>query len=30
MILDETCDGLDYAKRRKVLDFVEFIGSSRS
>ena len=27
MILDEPCDGLDYANRRKVLEFVEFIGS---
>jgi molybdate transport system ATP-binding protein len=27
MILDEPCDGLDYANRGKVLDFIEFIGS---
>jgi molybdate transport system ATP-binding protein len=27
MILDEPCDGLDYANRRKVLEFIEFIGS---
>jgi molybdate transport system ATP-binding protein len=27
MILDEPCDGLDYANRRQVLDFIEFIGS---
>jgi len=27
MILDEPCDGLDYANRRNVLDFIEFIGS---
>ena len=27
MILDEPCDGLDYANRSKVLDFIEFIGS---
>jgi molybdate transport system ATP-binding protein len=27
MILDEPCEGLDYANRRKVLDFIEFIGS---
>jgi molybdate transport system ATP-binding protein len=27
MILDEPCEGLDYANRRKVLDFMEFIGS---
>lgn len=26
MILDEPCDGLDYANRRKVLEFIEFIG----
>ncbi len=27
MILDEPCDGLDYANRRKALEFIEFIGS---
>jgi molybdate transport system ATP-binding protein len=27
MILDEPCDGLDYANRRNVLEFIEFIGS---
>jgi len=27
MILDEPCDGLDYANRRRVLEFIEFIGS---
>jgi molybdate transport system ATP-binding protein len=27
MILDEPCDGLDYANRKKVLEFIEFIGS---
>jgi len=27
MILDEPCDGLDYANRRKVLDLIDFIGS---
>jgi molybdate transport system ATP-binding protein len=27
MILDEPCEGLDYANRRKVLEFIEFIGS---
>jgi molybdate transport system ATP-binding protein len=27
MILDEPCDGLDYTNRRKVLEFIEFIGS---
>jgi molybdate transport system ATP-binding protein len=26
MILDEPCEGLDYANRRKVLDFIEYIG----
>ncbi len=26
MILDEPCDGLDYANRKKVLEFVEFMG----
>jgi len=27
MILDEPCDGLDYANRRRVQEFIEFIGS---
>jgi molybdate transport system ATP-binding protein len=27
MILDEPCDGLDYANRRNVLELIEFIGS---
>ena len=27
MVLDEPCDGLDYANRKKVLEFIEFIGS---
>jgi len=27
MILDEPCDGLDYANRRRLLEFIEFIGS---
>ena len=27
MILDEPCDGLDYANRTRVLEFIEFIGS---
>ena len=27
MILDEPCDGLDYANRKRVLEFIEFIGS---
>jgi molybdate transport system ATP-binding protein len=27
MILDEPCDGLDYANRRNILEFIEFIGS---
>jgi len=27
LILDEPCDGLDYANRRRVLEFIEFIGS---
>ena len=27
MILDEPCDGLDYANRRKLQEFIEFIGS---
>lgn len=27
MILDEPYDGLDYANRTRVLDFIEFIGS---
>jgi len=27
MILDEPCEGLDYANRRKVLEAIEFIGS---
>jgi molybdate transport system ATP-binding protein len=27
MILDEPCDGLDYSNRRRVLEFIEWIGS---
>jgi molybdate transport system ATP-binding protein len=27
MILDEPCEGLDYANRTRVLEFIEFIGS---
>jgi ABC-type molybdenum transport system ATPase subunit/photorepair protein PhrA len=27
MILDEPCDGFDYANRKNILEFIEFIGS---
>jgi molybdate transport system ATP-binding protein len=27
LILDEPCDGLDYANRRNIREFIEFIGS---